>query len=121
MRIMLSSPKSTWPSAGQPGTIATLPRPSARVSTPAPAAQQLALPRCPVSGCGMAAVGRQPPDSADTVSQAMEILRQLQTERGEHGPDKDRINEVCAQIEATGTYRQTEDELSWGAKLAWRN
>lgn len=118
---MLSSPKSTWPSAGQSETTATLPRSSACVITPASAAEQLALPRCPVSGRGVAAVGRQPPDSADTVSQAMEFLCQLQTERGEHGPDEDRINEVRAQIEATGTYRQTEDELSWGAKLAWRN
>ncbi len=58
---------------------------------------------------------------AGTASEAVEFLRQLRAERGEHGPAEDRINEVRAQIEATGTYWQTEDELVWGAKIAWRN
>ena len=75
----------------------------------------------PVSGRDLAAVARPPSGPADTASQAEDLLRQLQSERGEHGPTEDRINEVRAQIEATGSYRHTEDELSWGAKLAWRN
>jgi nitric-oxide synthase len=76
---------------------------------------------CPVSGRDLAAVARPPSGPADAASQAEDFLRQLQSERGEHGPTEDRINAVRAQIEATGSYRHTEDELSWGAKLAWRN
>jgi nitric-oxide synthase len=59
--------------------------------------------------------------SVDTASGAVDFLRQLQAERGEQGPAEERIHEVRAQIEATGSYWQTPDELAWGAKLAWRN
>jgi nitric-oxide synthase len=61
------------------------------------------------------------PDAGETAAQAVAFLRQLQAERKVHDPTEDRIRQVCAQIEATGSYWHTEDELTWGAKLAWRN
>lgn len=32
-----------------------------------------------------------------------------------------RLTEVADEIKLTGTYRQTYDELAYGAKVAWRN
>src|SRR5271165_1047795 len=66
--------------------------------------------------------GRSPAGGwADTASEAADFLGQLQAERGEQGPAHERLREVRGQIEATGTYWQTQDELTRGAKLAWRN
>ena len=112
---------------GTTGSTTMLAGRSVGVSTQAPAAEKLALSRCPVSGRGapvpaqQAQVSADTASQADTVSEAVDFLRQLQTERGEQGPAEDRINEVRAQIEATGSYWQTEDELLWGARIAWRN
>jgi nitric-oxide synthase len=78
--------------------------------------------RCPVTGGALPA---RPPSlpayGADTASEAADFLRQLQAEQGEQGPAPERLHEVQAQIRATGSYWQTLDELTWGAKLAWRN
>merc|ERR1719347_1975673 len=34
---------------------------------------------------------------------------------------EDRLAEIRGEIERKGTYRQTFDEMEWGAKTAWRN
>ncbi len=34
---------------------------------------------------------------------------------------KQRLNSIKQSIEETGTYTHTSEELSFGAKLAWRN
>ena len=42
-------------------------------------------------------------------------------ERGRVEASAARLSEVQAEIERTGTYWQTDDELAYGAQVAWRN
>ncbi|QMU77231.1 nitric oxide synthase oxygenase [Streptacidiphilus sp. PB12-B1b] len=54
-------------------------------------------------------------------SDAKEFLTQFaQESRGATDTDR-RLREVRSAIEATGTYRHTTEELTFGARLAWRN
>ena len=52
--------------------------------------------------------------------QAQEFLQQYYSESNLSGVEK-RLDQVQVEILQTGTYRLTEKELSFGAKLAWRN
>ncbi len=52
--------------------------------------------------------------------QAQEFLSQFFSESNLPGMER-RLDEVQAEIMRSGTYRLTEEELSFGAKLAWRN
>ncbi|MEV6596929.1 nitric oxide synthase oxygenase [Actinoplanes sp. NPDC051346] len=67
-----------------------------------------------------------PPTRWDPVApvdpnEAEEFLRQCYLENPRLGPVEPRLAIVRAQIAATGTYVHTPDELSYGAKMAWRN
>jgi nitric-oxide synthase len=42
-------------------------------------------------------------------------------EHSQAGPVSDRLHQVRAEIEATGTYRHTAAELTFAARVAWRN
>jgi len=53
--------------------------------------------------------------------EAEDFLRRCYTENPRLGPVEPRLAIVRAQIAATGTYVHTTDELSYGAKMAWRN
>jgi nitric-oxide synthase len=53
--------------------------------------------------------------------EAEDFLRQCYVENPRLGPVEPRLAIVRAQIAATGTYVHTTDELSHGAKVAWRN
>ena len=53
--------------------------------------------------------------------EAEDFLRQCYLENPRLGPVEPRLAIVRAQIAATGTYVHTVDELTYGAKLAWRN
>jgi nitric-oxide synthase len=52
---------------------------------------------------------------------AEEYLRLFHAENPAAGPVKPRLHEVRAEIARTGTYTHTPDELTFGAKVAWRN
>ena len=54
-------------------------------------------------------------------SAAEEFLEQFHAENPHAGPAAPRIAEVLREIDATGTYRHTADELTFGARIAWRN
>jgi nitric-oxide synthase len=54
-------------------------------------------------------------------AEAEDFLRQCYTENPRLGPVESRLAVVRAQIAATGSYVHTSDELSYGAKMAWRN
>jgi len=54
-------------------------------------------------------------------AEAEEFLRQHHAENAAAGPVHERLAAVLAEIDATGTYVHTADELTYGAKLAWRN
>src|SRR3712207_540903 len=54
-------------------------------------------------------------------AEAEDFLRLCYAENPRLGPVEPRLAAVRAQIAATGTYVHTSDELTYGAKLAWRN
>jgi len=54
-------------------------------------------------------------------AEAEDFLRLCYAENPRLGPVEPRLAIVRAQIAATGGYVHTTDELSYGAKLAWRN
>ncbi|AGL17646.1 nitric oxide synthase oxygenase [Actinoplanes sp. N902-109] len=61
------------------------------------------------------------PDAPVDEREAEEFLRQYHDENPATGPVTARWAAVRAEIAATGTYEHTPAELSYGAKLAWRN
>ena len=56
----------------------------------------------------------------DIIQEAKLFLEQYFFEKKLPGVQK-RIQEVVSEIHETGTYRHTFKELSYGAKMAWRN
>jgi nitric-oxide synthase len=54
-------------------------------------------------------------------AEAEDFLRRCYTENPRLGPVEPRLAIVRAQIAATGGYAHTVEELSYGAKMAWRN
>lgn len=55
------------------------------------------------------------------IAEAEDFVRQHHTENPDLGPVEARLAEVHAEIAATGTYRHTTAELTFGARVAWRN
>ncbi|WP_413219906.1 nitric oxide synthase oxygenase [Tritonibacter mobilis] len=53
--------------------------------------------------------------------EAEAFLRQYYFEEGAETSYEIRIDDIQSQIESTGTYSHTQAELSFGARLAWRN
>jgi nitric-oxide synthase len=60
-------------------------------------------------------------DNADLETQARAFLYQFYHEKGVPEVFSIRWDHVQAELELGGTYTHTPDELSYGAKLAWRN
>jgi nitric-oxide synthase len=52
---------------------------------------------------------------------AEEFIELYHAENPEAGPARDRIAVIRAEIGATGTYEHTTGELTFGARVAWRN
>jgi nitric-oxide synthase len=68
--------------------------------------------------------GERSPDDAPTeidIAEAEDFVRQHHAEHPDLGPVEARLAEVHAEIAATGTYRHTAEELTFGARIAWRN
>ncbi|RZU49954.1 nitric-oxide synthase [Krasilnikovia cinnamomea] len=68
----------------------------------------------------------QPTEAWDPIApvdpgEAEDFLRRCYTENPRLGPVEPRLAVVRAQIAATGGYVHTTDELTYGAKMAWRN
>ncbi|NWI87775.1 NOS2 protein, partial [Pitta sordida] len=65
----------------------------------------------------------RPVPPAELLPQAMEFLEQYYSSFKESKPEEKlgRQEAVAREIEATGTYQLTKDELTFGAKQAWRN
>jgi nitric-oxide synthase len=61
------------------------------------------------------------PGAAVDLGEAIEFLRLFYEENPEAGCAAHRIAWVRAQIELTGSYQHTSDELAFGARVAWRN
>lgn len=60
-------------------------------------------------------------DRAQILHEATIFLRQFYFEEGAPVPIESRLVEIAASIEASGTYVQTEAEMAFGARVAWRN
>ena len=66
--------------------------------------------------------GKRPVVPVTDRDEAAEFLRQFHTEQPEQPiPLARRLAEVRTAIDDTGTYRHTEAELTFGARVAWRN
>lgn len=92
--------------------------PRSRAEQPAPAGQ------CPAGhsdAAGHPAPHGGPADPAQLRREAEEFLRLYHREERGDGDPAARIAAVHAEIDATGTYRHTADELAHGARVAWRN
>lgn len=61
-----------------------------------------------------------PSESVD-VDEAVEFIRLFHTENPDSGSVDHRIAWVRGEIELTGTYEHTSEELAFGARVAWRN
>ncbi len=61
------------------------------------------------------------PDTDAVLEQAIDFIEQFHAERPGGGDPSRRIAQVRRSIGATGTYRHTSAELTWGARAAWRN
>jgi nitric-oxide synthase len=61
-----------------------------------------------------------PEDPVDA-TEAEEFLRLYHAEHPDAGPVEPRLREVRAEIAATGTYVHSGAELTFGARVAWRN
>ena len=90
-------------------------------------ADNVLSPSCPAAG--YESQGGPTPGIA---TEAEDFLRQLRDEGISLDPDRvgsdcvgpdgvDRVDQVRSEIQATGTYRHTVEELRWGARIAWRN
>lgn len=56
------------------------------------------------------------------MKQAIEFIKQCYSELGKSPEEMEkRIEVVLSSIESTGSYIHTKEELSYGAKMAWRN
>ncbi len=87
-----------------------------RSRKPAPAAA------CPM-GYGppvQARPGSRAPEFTD-LGQAASFIRQFHQERPGAGDPGPRVRQVLSDIERTGTYEHTAEELAFGARVAWRN
>ncbi|MFC4946911.1 nitric oxide synthase oxygenase [Pseudonocardia sp. GCM10023141] len=73
-------------------------------------------PRCPVVHAP-AVIGPLPVDR----TAAQEFLEQFHFETTPAETLDGRLRQVSAEIDATGSYTHTPDELAFGARVAWRN
>ncbi|WP_425470102.1 nitric oxide synthase oxygenase [Streptomyces tateyamensis] len=102
------------------------PAPSPATASPAPG--------CPLGHTGLAPrpgaavpdqARRQPPaaraaDFTDP-AEAAAFVRQFHAEQPGAGDPQPRLDQVLDEIDRTGTYRHTPEELAFGARVAWRN
>ncbi|MET8704115.1 nitric oxide synthase oxygenase [Kitasatospora sp. NPDC004723] len=70
---------------------------------------------------GAPAPTAEPDRSFTDPRQAADFVRQFHTEQPAAGDPEARIRAVLDEIDRTGTYEHTPDELAHGARLAWRN
>ena len=78
--------------------------------------------RCPAHP-GWTGQAAPPSGSTDVVdrAEAVEFLELFHTENPQAGRVGPRIAEVLREIDATGSYWHTTEELAFGARAAWRN
>jgi nitric-oxide synthase, bacterial len=85
-------------------------------------ARELAARESPAGAsiAGMSFAGDDALAGAGLLASAERFIRQFHDEN-RAGPPEQRLRQVRREIEATGTYRHTPAELTFGARVAWRN
>jgi nitric-oxide synthase, bacterial len=73
--------------------------------------------RCPFTGSAAPPPAHRAVDPAE----AEEFLAQFHAEASPAVPLDVRLREALAELDATGTYTHTAEELTYGARVAWRN
>nr|WP_245791529.1 nitric oxide synthase oxygenase [Actinacidiphila rubida] len=68
-----------------------------------------------------AVAAHRAPGRDDVLDAAVDFVRQFTAENPRAGDPAHRIAEVTAEIERYGTYEHTPAELTFGARVAWRN
>jgi nitric-oxide synthase len=61
------------------------------------------------------------PENPVDVDEAVRFVRMFHAENPQFGGLVQRLQQVREEISDTGTYTHTEDELAFGARVAWRN
>ncbi|GAB7187761.1 nitric oxide synthase oxygenase [Kitasatospora sp. Ki12] len=104
------------------------------VPPPRPQPQQPDAPRQPDAPQSQQPTAPQPPDAQlpdphrpsapppfTDPDQAADFIRRFHHEQPAAGSPAPRLRAVLDEIDRTGSYRHTPAELTYGAKLAWRN
>ena len=78
-------------------------------------------PAPPDGGLGVAGSRDQLGSDDDLLASAAQFITLYHAENIEAGPPRQRLLEVQHEIETTGTYRHTPAELTFAARVAWRN
>ena len=77
---------------------------------------------CPVNGHGVPAQRSAPPDAEPVDLAAAEaFLEQFYAEAAPFNSYDERLRQVRHEIGTTGSYEHTPQELTFGARVAWRN
>ncbi len=105
------------PQGNRPGGEAAGPAAAGRAAAKAPSS----IPPGPRPGDTPQVPEIDASQPASVPDEAHAYLQRFYHEKGAPQAVEARWREVRAEIERTGTYAQTYDELSFGAKLAWRN
>jgi nitric-oxide synthase len=109
------------------GRTTLLPPTTKRAAPPPPGGPLPSVGICPVAHGTHRddGIGLVPPITAglatSVADEARAYLAQFYREKGAPKAFAARWSQVVAEIQRTGTYAHTYDELSFGAKLAWRN
>jgi nitric-oxide synthase len=61
------------------------------------------------------------PSTGIDLDEAIEFIHQFHRENADHGDPDRRIMQIRDSVARSGTYEQTTSELTWGARVAWRN
>ncbi|BFV56002.1 nitric oxide synthase oxygenase [Kitasatospora sp. CMC57] len=78
---------------------------------------------CPYTGAPVLPSPPEPPGPREgsLAGEAVAFVRQFHREHPRAGDPAPRVRQVLAEIERTGTYVHTAEELAFGARVAWRN
>ena len=94
-----------------------------RIRTRRPAAGTVTAGACPYAQQSVAPPAPPAPGhvAGSVTGEAVAFVRQFHTEHPAAGDPAPRVRAVLAELERTGTYRHTPEELAFGARIAWRN
>lgn len=98
------------------------PSPVPRLPSPhAPPVDQLTMPAIPLDPTTAIPQPATPGSRVVDPARAEEFIRQVHAETTPDLPLAERLRQVRGEIDRTGSYTHTSHELTFGARVAWRN